>query len=342
MPAADSDPALLAPARSVPLSESRRPSFSVVVAAWQAAPTVATAVRSALEQTTSPHEVVVCDDGSTDDVAAALAPFGDQVRLLRIPHSGASVARNTAAATVSGDFIAILDADDVWQPRRLQRLGDLSAARPDLDLLTTDAWLLVGGERRGRFYDAAAFPVEDQRIEILRRNFFFAHVAVRRTAWLAHGGLAPDLARGEDWDLWLRLLFAGSLAGCVAEPLADYRVHAASLSADRAASLMARVTVLERAAATQRLTPAQRDVLSRARAGYLRRARAARAERALIEAVAGRRRACLELLLTPGGSTRGRVLTAAAVLAPGWAGHRLRRDLVRDGRARSDRVIGSR
>jgi glycosyltransferase involved in cell wall biosynthesis len=340
--AADSDPVLLAPSQSAPLPPSRRPSFSVVVAAWQAESTVGEAIRSALTQTEPPAEVIVCDDGSTDATADVLAGFGDRIQVFRQPNRGESAAKNAAVRAASGDFVVILDADDRWDPRRLRRLGDLAAARPDLDLLTTDAWFLVDGERRGRFYAAAgAFPVREQSTEILRRNFFFSHVAARRTAWLASGGFDPAVAWAADWDFWLRLLFAGHLAGCVAEPLADYRIHTASLSADRASSLLARVQVLDRAAATQRLAPGQREVLSRARADYLRRARVARAERALLDGLPGRRRACLELLVAPGGSTRGRVLAAAAALAPGLAGSRLRRGRERGGRARSDRAISA-
>jgi len=336
----DADPALLAPDPSAPVPPARRPSFSVVIAAWQAAPTVGEAIRSALAQTEPPVEVIVCDDGSTDTTAEVLAGFGDRIRVLRQPNLGESAAKNAAVRAAGGDFVVILDADDRWDPRRLRRLGDLAAARPDLNLLTTDAWFLVDGERRGRFYAAAgAFPVRDQSTEILRRNFFFSHVAVRRTAWLASGGFDREVARAADWDFWLRLLFAGHLAGCVAEPLADYRIHPASLSAERASSLMARVDVLDRAGATQRLGPAQREVLSRARATDLRRARAARAERALLDGAPCRRRACLDLLVAPGGSVRSRVLAAAAVLAPGLAAGRLRRDRERGGRARSDRAI---
>ena len=335
------DAALLAPAPSGALPPATgRPSFSVIMAAYQAESTIADALRTALTQTQPPLEVVVCDDGSTDGTPRILEGFGDRVRVLRQANSGASVAKNAAAEAASGDFVAIMDADDLWEPGRLERLGDLAAARPDVDLMTTDAWFLVDAARRGTFYQAnGPFPIEDQATKILRRNYFFAHVAVRRSVWLKHGGFEPGRLQGEDWDFWLRLLFAGCLAGCVAEPLADYRIHPASLSADRTSSLMARVEVLDRAAATQPLTPAQRDVLAQARREYLHRARAAHTERALLDAAPDRRRASFELLRTPGTSPRARVQAAAAMLAPGWAGRRLRAQQAGRGRARTDRDI---
>ena len=81
------------------------------------------------------------------------------------------------------------------------------------------------------------FPTADQATAILERNFFFAHLAVRRSAWQRSGGMAVDVAWAEDWEFWLRLLRRGSRAGCVLEPLADYRIHAGSVSADRWPSL---------------------------------------------------------------------------------------------------------
>lgn len=311
------------------------------MAAWQAADLIGASIGSVLNQSEPPQEIVVVDDGSTDDLTSALAPFGGALRLLRIPHSGLGAARNVSVAAASGDFVAILDADDNWEPNRLRRLGDLAAARPDLDLLTTDAWFLVDGERRGRFYEANTFPVVDQATEILRRNFFFAHVAVRRTTWHHYGGMSPDVPWAEDWDFWLRLLLGGCQAGCVLEPLADYRIHSGSVSADRSRSLMARVEVLDRAEASGVLTDFQRRVLSDARATYRRRALAARAEQRLLNRSPGRRRACLDLLRVAGSTPRQRIHAAAAVLAPEWAGKRLRRGAEDRGRARTDRNAGS-
>ncbi len=341
-PSAGDDAAFAVPAPRTPIPPGPRPSFSVIVAAWQAAETIGVAIRSAVEQTEPPLQIVVCDDGSTDDLAGALASFGDAVQLLRIPHGGESPARNAAAAASHGDFVVILDADDSWHPRRLERIADLAELRPDLDLIATDAWFLVAGERRGTFHDVNEFNTTDQTLEILRRNFFFAHVAVRRSRWEEFGGYSPSLTRGQDWDMWLRLLLGGCVAGCVLEPMADYTIHDASLSADRFKSLMARVEVLDRAEAGHRLSETQRAALTKARDGYRRRALAIHAEQLLMSGGQGRRRASLALLRAPGGGRRARVLSAAAVVAPGLAGTRLRRQAAARGGAAGDRVVGSR
>ncbi|MGI9155919.1 MAG: glycosyltransferase family 2 protein [Marmoricola sp.] len=336
--AREQDPAFAAPAAPASLIPGPRPTFSVVVAAYQTADVVGAAVAAALAQTEPPLEIVVADDGSTDDLSSALEPYAEAVTLLRLPHRGAAPATNDAVAGVRGDFVAILDADDTWDPRRLARLGDLASSRPDLDLLTTDAFFVVDGNRRSRFYEHNEFATTDQATEILRRTFFFAHVAVRRSRWVELGGFTPDLARGYDWDLQLRLLVSGSAAGCVLEPLADYTIHPQSLSARRWESMQARVDLLDRAASTQPLSPVQRVALAEARERYRRRGVAALTEQRLLDGAPGRRRAALDQLRIPGGA-RERAFLFAAFVAPGWAGRRLRRRTREHGRASSDRVV---
>src|SRR5690349_9961684 len=131
----------LGPDPITPPRAGRVPTFSVAIAAYEAAAYIGEAVESALAQTLPPHEIIVADDGSADDIEGALAPFGEAVTLLRLPHAGEGAAKRAAAAAASGDFVVILDSDDLFLPERLESLGELAAARPDLDLLTTDAWV---------------------------------------------------------------------------------------------------------------------------------------------------------------------------------------------------------
>src|SRR5919197_5607580 len=117
------------PARSA-VERRRPPSFSVIIPAYQAASTVGDAVSSALAQTYPAHEVIVVDDGSTDDLAGALSTFAGRIRLIRKENGGAASARNAGVAAAEGEFVAFLDADDVYGPRRLEVLGELVAAPP--------------------------------------------------------------------------------------------------------------------------------------------------------------------------------------------------------------------
>jgi hypothetical protein len=251
-----------APHPPAPLVRSpSAPTFSVVIAAYQAADCVAEAIASVLAQTSPPHEIVVCDDGSTDDLAGALAPFAGQLILLRQANAGEAAAKNAAARAASGEFVAILDADDTYLPERLAAIGELAAARPDLDLITTDAYLEHDGEILRRVYtDAWPFAVESQRRAILERNFIFGHVAVRRKVLLGAGGFDESIRRTTDWECWTRLILGGASVGAVLEPLSRYRVRPSSLSADRIGMLEGGVQSLRSALRHPQITATERIV----------------------------------------------------------------------------------
>ena len=154
------------------------PSLSIVIPVYEGAPTIGDAVASALTQTQSALEVIVCDDGSTDDLAGALAPYRQSIRLLRKENGGVASALNCALGAARGDYIAILNADDVYAPTRVEAIGELAAARPDLDIVTTDAYIEAEGDVVGLFSTTTPFVVDDQR--------FAAAASLRSAAGTSH------------------------------------------------------------------------------------------------------------------------------------------------------------
>src|SRR2546422_6867419 len=112
----------LAPAPEAPTEGGGVPTFSVVIPAYQAAGFIGDAIESVLAQTLAPIEVIVCDDGSTDDLEGALARYRNSITLLRKENGGEASAKNAGARAASGDFVAVLDADDVYFPERLEAL----------------------------------------------------------------------------------------------------------------------------------------------------------------------------------------------------------------------------
>jgi glycosyltransferase involved in cell wall biosynthesis len=250
----------LVPSPSVPIEPGPIPSFSILITTYQSASTLSDAVASALAQTRPALEVIVCDDGSTDDVGAAVAGYRDRIHLLRKPNGGGASALNHAARAARGDFVAILDADDVYDARRIEAVGDLGALRPDLDIITTDAYFEVDGKRVGRFNCSTPFVVDDQRAGILRSCFVGGWPAVRRARVLGAGGWDQSFRIGYDWDRWLRLILDGARAGLVDEPLMSYRLHG-SLTANRVESLQERVRLLEKAFDHPSLTRRESRVL---------------------------------------------------------------------------------
>lgn len=316
---------VLAPPPMASFASVPTPAFSVVIAAYDAADTIAEALESLLAQSVQPREIVVCDDGSQDDLASALAPFRDRITVVRQQHAGEGAAKNNGAFHARrGDFIVFLDADDTFLPERLEALGELATARPDLDILTTDAFLEIDGKVVRRCYEAGwTFEVHDQRGAILERNFVFGHVAVRRTRFLESGGFDRSLHYATDWDLWCRMLLEGSHVGLVNEPLARYRLRQSSLSANRAALLEGRCRVLERAASRDGLTPEERRRVRAALAGEQCNALLTRTSTALRERSPHARRLAMRVARTPSLPAQTRAKAALAALAPRAASRRL-------------------
>lgn len=309
------------------VSPGPTPTFSVVVAAYNVADTIGEALDSVRRQTVRPLEVIVCDDGSTDDLDQALAPYRGGIELLRKQNGGEASAKNAAIRAATGDFVAILDADDVYLPERLAALGELAQARPDLDILTTDGLLVAGGRTVRNVYDRTwRFEVADQRRAIVQRNFIFGLAAARRETILAHGGFDESILWTTDWDLWLRMILAGARAGCVDEPLALYRLRETSLTAQRRDLVLGKLATLQKARSNPDLRASELPYLEQAAAHHRRelalgdlRAAAAGAKRS------GLRGRALTMLRAPGYRPRERLLTLAIAAAPGLVGRLVRR-----------------
>ena len=204
---------------------------SVVIPSYNAAASVAEAVRSVLAQTRPADEVLVIDDGSTDGTAASLADFGPPVRAIRQANGGVSAARNRGAREATGELIAFLDADDVWHPRKLELQVPALLADPPLGLLGTATFAWPGVAPPLAESVAAARPVALRDLAV--RNSFTASSVVARADVLRRAGEFDPRQQGtEDHDLWLRVAAVARVAN-LPVPLTGYRVAAAgSLSKD--------------------------------------------------------------------------------------------------------------
>jgi GT2 family glycosyltransferase len=312
-------PKFLAPPPLEDLEPGPVPSFSVVIPAFQAAATIAEAVSSVLAQTMPAAEIIVCDDGSTDELDEALAGHREAIELLRLPHRGVAATRNSLLRAAQGDFIVPLDADDVYAPTRLQRMSELAVARPDLDLLATDALLVAGdGRPMSRFAEGTPFAVERQEKEILRRCFLICP-GMRRQRLLAIGGYDEELSSAEDWDCYIRLIQAGAVAGLVDEPLLEYRLGAGSLTGSRSETLRERVRVLEKAASAPGPRERERRTARQALAFHRARALEHEAREAVLSDDPRARRHLLAVARSSEVRPRRRAFAMVAAAAPGIA-----------------------
>lgn len=317
---------VIVPPSSPRLSPGPEPSFSIVIAAYQAESTICEAVNSALTQTYPALEVIVCDDGSTDGTAIALDGYRAAITVVRQDNSGEGAAKNTAVRQARGDYVVVLDADDVFLPRRLEALAWLAARHPDLDILATDAVVEADGEPiRTAYHPGWLFPSVDQRAAILDRNFVLGMCAVRRVRWAEAGGFDPGLAYAADWELWQRMIFSGSRVGLVDEPLARYRLTRGTLSSNRTHLVHSRIEVLSRAGRWNSLTLEERQVLTLA----LRRERRNLALRMANDSLSRggwqARRQSARILLGRGFGMRARLGALLAVASPPLAARQRRR-----------------
>jgi glycosyltransferase involved in cell wall biosynthesis len=239
------------------------PTFSVLVPAYQCANLIGSTLESILAQTLPPCEVIVCDDGSTDGTADVAESFGSRVTVLRNEHAGSAAARNACLAHATGTHVVGVDADDLVLPGLLAAYADALRLRPDLQIVTCDAYLETDGVIFDRYYRRTArFHVTDQRLAALHQHFIFSFASVLRTTAVEIGGWDVRLHAGMDTDFFARLVLAGATAGLVWEPLAVYRMRSGSLSDDHARSMREMVTILEHALGRESLSVDERAAAS--------------------------------------------------------------------------------
>jgi glycosyltransferase involved in cell wall biosynthesis len=205
---------------------------TVVMAAFEGEALIGEAIRSVIDQTHTEWELVVVDDGSTDGTLDIVRGFADpRIRILAREHVGVlGQVRNPGMAAARGDAVALLDQDDVWLPRKLERQVDLLARRPEVGVVHTGADLLVDGVRQTAPLPAAGRSSFVRRL--LEQNFVYSSSAiVRRSLLDTHGLFDPDptLAGSVDLDLWLRLAPHTEFAR-IDDVLLLYRVHAGQSS----------------------------------------------------------------------------------------------------------------
>jgi glycosyltransferase involved in cell wall biosynthesis len=213
-----------------------KPRVSVVMPAFQAEATVGAAIESVLWQTYRDFELIVVDDGSTDATARIVEAHEGPVQLIRKKHEGVSSARNRGIAAANGELLSFLDSDDLLFERHLEALVELYDRGAASIVTANSYWLLPGGIDRSKVRYRGRFPApEEQRQAILEQNFLSVLAVFPRRLADEIGPMGTDRQRAEDWDFWMRAIFAGYRVALQREPLALYRWGARGLSADRSA-----------------------------------------------------------------------------------------------------------
>jgi cellulose synthase/poly-beta-1,6-N-acetylglucosamine synthase-like glycosyltransferase len=303
------------------------PRLTVIIPAWGTGPFLGEALSSLQAQTRGDWEAVVIDDGDTDAVAAAVAPFraDNRIRLLQTDNRGPSAARNRGIAASRTPFVSMLDGDDRYRRDYVERMIAAIEADPRLGFVTSDARMFGTPNFEGKLFSETQSQAGEITLErVLRRQYNVCGASiVRREAMDAVGGYDEQLRSAEDLDLWIRILEHGWHAVRVDAPLIEYRRRAGSLSTRSLSMAHWDRQVLSNAVERLEGPPEQaaaREMLARAD-------NALRIETGLADVVAGRTREGLRTLQATDIAQRSRkwrLAFAAFRLFPALAGPAIR------------------
>lgn len=207
----------------------KMPKVSVIIPTYNRARFVGEAIDSVLAQTYKDYEIIVVDDGSTDNTQEVLKHYGHKIRYFRQENKGISAARNLALEKARGEYIAFLDDDDLWLPEKLEKQIDVLERNPDLAFVASETHVINGkGEIIDRFKRGKG---DVETFENLRQQYFVPMLTtvVRRKCLDSVGGFNPSLPICQDHDLWLRLAKIYKFR-YIDVPLAKYRMHANNIT----------------------------------------------------------------------------------------------------------------
>lgn len=211
---------------TLPHPTERPPTVSVVIPCYDLGAYLDEAVQSVLAQTFQDFEILIVDDGSTDEATRRLLESYERpkTRVLRTQNRGLPAAKNTGVANTTGPYLCMLDADDRLDPRYME--VSLRALEADTSLAFASHWLRYFGEETGDWTPTNCdFPA------LLDINTVNGSALVRRSALEAVGGFDESMTSGcEDWDLWIALVERGLRGTILQDVLFHYRRRTGSMS----------------------------------------------------------------------------------------------------------------
>lgn len=217
------------------------PLISVIVPSYNCARYIAAALGSALDQNYPNKEILVVDDGSTDNSLDILQSFGERIRVITQVNAGAAAARNAGLQAAKGEYIAFLDADDLWWPGKLTAQANYLGTHPDVGLVYS-AWQEWHARADGDFDPPPAPEISPTPADIVPEesgwmyNRLLLDCAIHTTTAMIRSNVAHDvgrfdvsLRRGQDYDYWLRVSRVTPIHKLKAV-LSLYRIHRESIT----------------------------------------------------------------------------------------------------------------
>lgn len=247
------------------------PRVSIIIPAYNVAPYIGETLESVFAQTFTSYEVIVVNDGSPDtvDFEKAIEPHLDRIVYLKQDNAGASVARNTGLNAARGEFIAFLDADDVWLPNYLEAQMKFIRER-DADLVCADAEMFGEPATEGQSYmtllmnDApAAGEVSFLELVDAQRSLITSGILARRDRISETGLFDPALRTAQDFDMWLRLALNRARLSYHRRTLLKYRCRPDGLTRDEINSHQRELRIFDKIQSNYDLSSVSREEVER-------------------------------------------------------------------------------
>lgn len=218
---------------------------SVIIPTYNRAGYLREALDSVFRQSLAPWEIIVVDDGSTDDTDQVIHDALMPVRYFKQDHCGVAVARNLGLENAMGDLVAWLDSDDLWEPDFLATVVPLFAQDQTLGGVYTGI-MMIDADGVWLGTSLCSEPPDRLYAQLIRGNFLATpSVVVRKACYDQIGGFDVELRISEDYDMWLRLTERFQFVG-IPQPLVAIRVHATNTMADIDTFCQARLTLLKK------------------------------------------------------------------------------------------------
>lgn len=207
------------------------PQVSVIIATYNRSKLLRLAVDSVLAQSHPAIEIIVVDDGSTDDTARVMAEYAGQVIYIRQPNRGVEAARNQGFRAASGEYLTFLDDDDLLLPTKLERQARVLDSEPEIGLVYCGYYHI---DKDGNCLERVSFLPDVTLQQLVIINVIWSGAPLIRRQCLEKVGLFDEETWGcsADWDMWLRIAQAGYRFACVQEPLGAYRIQPDSMMAN--------------------------------------------------------------------------------------------------------------
>lgn len=227
------------------------PKVSVIIPTYNRASMIIECIESVFNQIFTDFEIIIVDDGSSDNTEAVLRPYLDRITYIRQENKGNAAARNTGIEVAKGEFVAFLDSDDLWLPDKLEKQVRYLEDHPDIDMVCGNGVIFGNTKDAGRLLipNKRAKPLEKNGVtlkgDFMKSSVRCSTIVIKKGVLEELGGFDANLRVCVDGDFSLRFL-TKYRAAFMNEPLIRYRKHNDNISANREQRLLHSIKLINK------------------------------------------------------------------------------------------------